>query len=107
MLLIPPGCGSLLHYRGNIASMKLARSRITAQGQLSVPLEVRKKLGIGPGSVLEWGEEGEAIVVRRAGEFSSEDIHRVLFGKKSPKSRTIKEMSEGILRSVRKRHARG
>jgi AbrB family looped-hinge helix DNA binding protein len=86
--------------------MKIARSRITAQGQLSVPLEVRRKLGIGPGSVLEWGEEGEVVVVRRAGRYSSEDIHQTLFKKKAPKKRSIEEMKEGIRRSMRERHAR-
>lgn len=99
----PVPCGR--HYRGTIPSMKLARSRITAQGQLSVPVEVRRKLGIGPGSVLEWREEGEAIVVRRSGQFTSDDIHHALF-KKPPKSRTIEELKEGIRKSVRERHAR-
>src|SRR5690349_5426920 len=37
--------------------MALAYSKITAQGQISVPAEVRRKLGLGPGSVLEWEEE--------------------------------------------------
>jgi AbrB family looped-hinge helix DNA binding protein len=86
--------------------MKLVRSRITAQGQLSVPLEVRRKLGIGPGSVLEWDEEGDAVVVRRAGQYSSEDIHQALFKKKVPRKRSVKEMKEGIQRSIRERHAR-
>ena len=60
--------------------MAIARSKLTAQGQISIPANVRRKLGIGPGSVLEWEEEGNKIVVRRAGAFSAEDIHRVLFG---------------------------
>ncbi|PYP88846.1 MAG: hypothetical protein DMF61_05625 [Blastocatellia bacterium AA13] len=34
--------------------MVLAQSKLTAQGQISVPAEVRRKLGLGPGSVLEW-----------------------------------------------------
>ena len=51
--------------------MAIARSRITAQGQVSVPAEVRRKLGAGPGTVLEWDEEDGAIVVRRKGRFSS------------------------------------
>ena len=38
--------------------MALAQSKVTAQGQISVPLEVRRRLGIGPGSILEWDEEG-------------------------------------------------
>src|ERR1039458_3975023 len=59
--------------------MALARSKVTAQGQISVPAGIRKRLGITPGSILEWEEEGEKIVVRRAGRYSSEDIHRALF----------------------------
>jgi len=42
--------------------MALAQSKVTAQWEISVPAEVRRKLGIGPGSVLEWEEEGDAVV---------------------------------------------
>jgi AbrB family looped-hinge helix DNA binding protein len=87
--------------------MSIARSRVTSQGQISIPSDVRQKLGIGPGSVLEWDEEGSNIVVRRAGRFSSEDIHGVLFGVKTPATRSPNEMKEGIRRYVRKRYARG
>lgn len=85
--------------------MALAHSKVTAQGQISVPAEVRRRLGIGPGSVLEWDEEGENIVVRRSGRYASEDIHRAVFPK-APKLRTLAEMKEGIRRHVRARHAR-
>ena len=51
--------------------MALAHSKLTAQGQISVPAKVRSKLGVGPGGVLEWDEEDGKIVVRRAGRFSS------------------------------------
>jgi AbrB family looped-hinge helix DNA binding protein len=87
--------------------MAIARSRVTAQGQISVPVDVRRKLGVGPGSVLEWDEDGNQIVVRRAGRFSSEDIHRALFAGRAPAPRTVAEMREGIRRYVRKRYARG
>lgn len=86
--------------------MPLAQSKVTAQGQTSVPLEVRRKLGIGPGSVLEWDEEGEAVVVRRAGRYSSEDVHRTLFRQGAPIRRTLDELKEGIRQHIRKRHAR-
>ena len=85
--------------------MALAHSKVTAQGQISVPAEVRRRLGIGPGSVLEWDEEGENIVVRRSGRYASEDIHRAVFPK-APKLRTLAEMKKGIRRHVRARHAR-
>ena len=86
--------------------MALARSRLTAQGQISVPADVRRKLGVGPGSILQWDEEDGKIVVRRAGRFSFEDIHRALFPDGTPKARTLDELKEGIRRSVRERHAR-
>jgi AbrB family looped-hinge helix DNA binding protein len=86
--------------------MALAHSKVTAQGQISVPVDVRRKLGIGPGSILEWDEDGDKIVVRRSGRFSSEEIHQALFPKKKPKTRTLAEMKAGIRRYVRKRHAR-
>lgn len=86
--------------------MALARSRLTSQGQISVPAEVRRKLGVGPGSVLEWDEEGDRIVVRRAGRFTSEDIHKALF-KAPAKPRTLKDLKEGIRSYMRRKHARG
>jgi antitoxin PrlF len=87
--------------------MGIAHSKVTAQGQISVPADVRRKLGIGPGSVLEWEAEGDRIVVRRAGRYSSEEIHQALFGASKPKTRSVEELKEGIRRYVRKRHARG
>lgn len=87
--------------------MAIAHSKVTAQGQISVPAEVRRKLGIGPGSVLEWHQEGEKVVVRRAGRFSSEDVHRALFPKRPPQARTVADMKAGVRRYIRKRHARG
>ena len=86
--------------------MALAHSKVTAQGQISVPADVRRKLGIGPGSILEWDEDGEKIVVRRSARFTSQDIHRALFPKQAPEPRTLDDMKEGIRRRVRERHAR-
>jgi len=87
--------------------MAIAHSKVTVQGQISVPLKVRQKLGVGPGSVLEWQEEGEKIVVRRAGRYSSEDVHRALFPKRAPRARSVEEMKAGVRAYVKKRHARG
>jgi len=86
--------------------MTLAQSKVTAQGQISVPAEVRRKLGIGPGVVLEWSEEQGQIVVRRAGRVTSAEVHAALFPGATPPSRTVAEMKEGVRRLARKRHAR-
>lgn len=85
--------------------MAFALSKLTAQGQISVPARVRKKLGVGPGSILEWDEDGEQIVVRRAARYNSEDIHRALFAH-APRARTVAEMKQGIRRRMKTRHAR-
>jgi AbrB family looped-hinge helix DNA binding protein len=85
--------------------MGLPQSKVTAQGQISVPAEIRRKLGIGPGSVLEWDEEGEKVFVRKAGRYSSLDIHRALFPT-PPKPRTLEELKQGIEEYIREKHAR-
>jgi AbrB family looped-hinge helix DNA binding protein len=84
--------------------MAIAYSKLTAQGQISVPASVRRKLGIGPGSVLEWDDAGEQVVVRRAGRYTSEDVHRALFPT-PPKPKTLAELKEGVRRDVQRRRA--
>lgn len=86
--------------------MALAQSKLTAQGQISVPAEVRRRLGVGPGSVLEWDADGDQVVVRRKGRYSSQDIHKVLFPGGAPKRRSLTELKQGIAKSMRARHAR-
>ena len=87
--------------------MAIAQSKVTAQGQISVPADVRRKLGVGPGSVLEWQDEGDNVVVRRVGRFTSTDIHQAVFGSKSPKKRSLDELKAGIRSYAKKRYARG
>lgn len=87
-----------------MSRMALAHSKLTAQGQISVPAEVRRKLGVGPGSVLEWDDDGEKIVVRRVGRYTSEDVHRSLFPT-PPKPMTLAEMKEGVRRHIKRRRA--
>ena len=86
--------------------MPIAQSRLTAQGQISVPAEIRKKLGLRPGSVLEWDESGGEVVVRRAGHYTSAQVHEVLFGASPPKKAKA-DVKEGIRKHIRQRYARG
>ncbi len=86
--------------------MTLAKSKLTAQNQLSVPVEVRQKLGVGPGSILEWEEQDDQIVVRRAGRYTSEEVHQAVFPGGTPKEGPL-DVKDAIRQYVRKRHARG
>jgi len=86
--------------------MKLAQSRLTSQGQISVPAEIRRRLGLAPGAVLEWEAEGDHIVVRRGHRYSSADLHTTLFPDGPPGSRTLEDLKNGLRRAMTKRHAR-
>lgn len=86
--------------------MATAHSRLTAQGQISVPAEIRRKLGLGPGAVLEWHEVDGEVVVRRAGRYSSADIHQALFAGKGARPRAPADKAAAIGSYVRGRHAR-
>jgi antitoxin PrlF len=90
-----------------MAFMAIAHSKLTAQGQISVPAQVRRKLGVGPGSVIEWEAEGEKVVVRRAGRYSSLDVHRALFADRPPKTRSLSQLKAGLRRHIKSRRARG
>ena len=70
-----------------------------------MPARIRRKLGVGPGSMLEWDEEDGAVIVRRACRYSSDDIHRALFPV-PPKARTLVELKHGIGHEMQRRHAR-
>ncbi len=85
-------------------AMALPQSKVTAQGQISVPAEIRRRLGIGPGSVLEWEEDGEKVVVRKAGRFSSEDIHRAVFARR-PQARKLADLKKAIRRYAQGKYA--
>jgi AbrB family looped-hinge helix DNA binding protein len=84
--------------------MTLAKSKLTAQGQISVPVEVRQRLGVGPGSILEWDEQNDHVIVRRAGRYTSEEVHRALFPEVGPAGRAP-DVKEAIRKYIRKKHA--
>lgn len=85
--------------------MPLAQSKVTSQGQISIPAKVRQKLGIGPGSVVEWDEEEGKITVRRAGKFTFMDIHKRAFPEGTPAYRTDEEIKAGIEDSIQEKFA--
>lgn len=88
--------------------MALAVSKLSAQGQISVPAEVRKLLGVGPGEMIEWEVDGEQVVVRRKAQYSFEDMHQALHPDGPPRpAKTLDELNEAKAMYVREQHARG
>ncbi len=95
-LFITPG-------NGYNSTMVIARSRLTTQGQISVPAEIRRKLGLETGSVLEWDEDDNGIFVRRVAQHSFESIHKRIF-KVKPERKSLEELKDGITKNMRDRY---
>lgn len=55
--------------------------------------------------MLEWEEEGDSVVVRKAGRYTSEDIHRAIFPQ-APASKKVEVFDKGVRRYMKKKHAR-
>ncbi|MGH9481693.1 MAG: AbrB/MazE/SpoVT family DNA-binding domain-containing protein [Terriglobales bacterium] len=85
--------------------MAIARSRITSQGQISIPAEIRKRLGLRSGSVLEWEERDGAVVVRRAGGSTWEGLRAAVFPEGPPKPRALAQLKAGLREHARRRYA--
>lgn len=86
--------------------MALAKSKVTSQGQISIPAEILKRLEIGPRSILEWEEDGNKIILRHAGKYTSQDIHETLFPDGPPPYRTDEELKAGIGEYIRAQRTR-
>ena len=85
-------------------NMETIESKVTSQGQVSVPAPVRQKLGLAPGSRIEWREKGEEVVVRKASKYSSRDIHKAVFA--TPQDPVdVAGMDAGIRSRIRREHA--
>jgi antitoxin PrlF len=88
-----------------MAKRTKARSRLTSQGQISIPAPVRELLGLTAGSVVEWDATEDQVVVRRAGGHTSTDVHDAMFTR-PPAQHDLRELKDGIRRHVKRRHAR-
>ncbi len=88
------------------AAMKRGQSRLTAQGQISVPAEVRRRLSLVAGSVLEWDVEEDRVTIRRVGRHSFEDVSKALFPREPP-AHPLEDLDDGIREHMRSRYASG
>ncbi len=57
------------------------QSKLTSQGQVSVPAAVRAALGVKPGATIRWTIDPQGVRVTREKKYTFEDIHKALFPK--------------------------
>jgi AbrB family looped-hinge helix DNA binding protein len=88
--------------------MQKVQTKLTSQGQVSVPAAVRSFLHLMPGSVLVWSQDGDRIVVERAKRHSTADVHQALFAGGSnigAPAKTVDELKQGIRQRMQRQHA--
>ena len=96
--------------------MHKAQTKLTSQGQVSVPAAVRSFLHLTPGSVLVWSQDGDRIVVERAKRHSTAEVHQALFAGQAPAAvlakmpakmpaKSLAELKQGIRQRMQRRHA--
>jgi bifunctional DNA-binding transcriptional regulator/antitoxin component of YhaV-PrlF toxin-antitoxin module len=82
------------------------QSKLTTQGQVSVPASVRQFLSLSPGATMLWVQEGERVWVERAVTNTTTDVHQALFGNSAPKQTADTPDTKQAIRSfMQKRHA--
>ncbi len=87
--------------------MSTKQSKLTSQGQVSVPASVRQFLSLSPGATMLWMQEGERMWVERAVTHTTTDVHQALFGNSAPKQTTDTQDTNQAIRSfIQKKHAR-
>jgi antitoxin PrlF len=88
--------------------MQKAQTKLTSQGQVSVPAAVRSFLHLTPGSLLVWSQDGDRIVVERAKRHNTAEVHQALFPEELPSTepaKSLAELKQGIRQRMRRRHA--
>ena len=90
--------------------MLQVQSKLTSQGQVSVPAAIRQLLNLTPGAVLEWSEEGGRVTVARVVRHSTAEVHAALFDDPvavDAPSKTLAELKQGLRQRMKQRYAGG
>ena len=85
------------------------QTKLTSQGQVSVPAAIRHLLALTPGSSLVWTQEEGRVTVQRAVRHTTSDVHRALFADNVPSNepRSLVDLKQGIRNRMKSHHARG
>ena len=84
------------------------QTKLTSQGQVSVPAAIRHILALTPGAAIVWTQDNGRIIVERAVRHTTEDAHKALFGDEdttlAPNS--LQELKQSIAQYMKQKHAR-
>lgn len=82
------------------------QTKLTSQGQVSVPAAIRHLLALTPGTAIVWTHDNGHIRVQRAVKHTTQDIHKALFGDTHHvEPKTLRELKQGIATYIKNKHA--
>jgi len=86
-------------------NMATTTSRVTAQNQISIPAEVRRRFRIAPGTELVW-EDRDGVLFVRPKRFTLDDL-RALCADRPVRRRTLAAARRGRDRALQAKYGRG
>ncbi len=103
--------------------MLKVHTKLTSQGQVSVPSAIRSLLGLTPGAMIEWTQVADQVMVTRAIRHNTLEVHLALFPQMQADNlavavattaataptpaKTLSELKAGIRQRMQRHHARG
>lgn len=99
-----------MKYSGDMIQIQ---TKLTTQGQVSVPAAIRHLLSLTPGSTLVWTQTAGKVTVERAVRHSTAEVHHALFAEDArkadpfsakPKPKTLTQLKQGIKQHMKQRH---
>ena len=85
-----------------VAVSKIAVSRITSKGQITIPEVIRREYGLQAGEQVEWEvTDGGVIMVRKTGR-SLEDLTRIL--PRPKRTLSVEEMDQAVGEHLGEKH---
>jgi antitoxin PrlF len=78
---------------------------VTSKGQITIPKDVRERLGLEAGDRVVFVVQSDRDVVLKPAKTDVRELYGMLY-RKGRRPRSLEEMDEGIARSLAEKHAR-
>lgn len=83
----------------------MASATVTSKGQITIPKEVRERLGLEAGDRVVFVVQSDQDVVLKPAKTDVRELRGMLY-RKGRRPRSVLEMDEGIVRALADEHAR-
>lgn len=83
----------------------MSSAKVTSKGQITIPQDVRERLGLEAGDRVVFVVQSDRDVVLKPAKTDVRELHGMLY-RKGQQRHSIEEMDEGIARSLAEKHGR-